>query len=135
MFKISVINDSIAKVFKEIEDNGIVLSDGERVEVSYGVSSYPQGGEGAQKHVLRFNARFLSEGETSEKKIVAVPAKYKAKFSNGVVVDDAIVVVKTELDEVPIHFRKPKPLTYTIPVDGEKALCSDIKTYAERLVK
>lgn len=135
MFKISVINDSIAKVFKDIEAEGIVLSDGERVEVSYDVEPYDNGVSGSQKHVLRFNARFLSEGKASEKKIVAVPAKYKAKFSNGVVVDDAIVVVKTELDEVPVHFRKPKPLTYTIPVDGEKALCSDIKTYAGRLVK
>lgn len=135
MFKISVINDSIAKVFKEIEADGLVLSDGERVDVSYDVSSYPQGGEGAQKHILMFNARFLSEGEASEKKIVAVPAKYKAKFRSRTVVDDAIVVVKTELDEVPVNFRRPKPLTYTIPVDGEKALCSDIRTYVGRLVK
>lgn len=135
MFKISVINDSIAKVFKEIESDGLVLGDGERVDVSYEASSYPQSGEGAQKHVLSFNARFLSEGEASEKKIVAVPAKYKVKFSSGTVVDDAIVVVKTELDEVPLHFKKPKPLTYTIPVDGEKALRADIRVYAERLVK
>lgn len=135
MFKISVINDSIAKVFKDIEAEGIVLSDGERVEVSYDVSSYPASGIGAQKHVLSFNARFTSEEGSSEKKIVAVPVKYRAKFSIGDIVDDAIVVVKTELDEVPVHFRKPKPLTYTIPVDGEKALCSDIKTYAGRLVK
>lgn len=135
MFKISVINDSIAKVFKEIESDGLVLGDGECVDVSYDVSSYPPNENGSQKHVLSFNARFLSEDEASEKKIVAVPAKYKVKFSNGTVVDDAIVVVKTELDEVPMHFKKPKPLTYTIPVDGEKALCSDIKTYATRLVK
>lgn len=135
MFKISVINDSIAKVFKEIEAEGLVLSDGERVDVSYDVSSYPASGIGAQKHTLRFNARFTSEKCSSEKKIVAVPVKYRAKFSIGDIVDDAIVVVKTELDEVPIHFKKPKPLTYTIPVDGEKALRADIHAYAKRLVK
>lgn len=135
MFKISVINDSIAKVFKELESEGLVLSDGERVDVSYEVSSYPPSGDGSQKHVLSFNARFLSEGETSEKKIVAVPAKFRAKFSNGTVVDDAIVVAKTELDEVPLHFKKPKPLTYTIPVDGEKALRADVRAYSGRLAK
>lgn len=134
MFKISVINESISKVFKEIETDGIVLADGERVDVSYNVEPYSDGGAGAQKHVLRFNARFVSEHDETEKKIVAVPAKYRAKFSSGTVVDDAIVVVKTELDEVPVNLRRPKPLTYTIPADGEKALRADIRAYAERLV-